>query len=116
VKRHTGIAFVIFLSLVISPLTFAADKAIVKTQGVVMAVDLKKSEIVINERKFVLNGNTTFFNERGYPVTVEMLKPKTWVYIEGTDEKAKRRVFATKIYFLPKRIDGKEKDRYPFLK
>ena len=113
---HGGISLSIFFILVISALTFASDKGIVTTQGVVMALDLKKKTIIINERTFTYDENTIIHNEKGSPVTLDNLKARTWVYIEGVEDKAHKRVVAKKIYLLPKYIDGKEKNLYPFIK
>jgi hypothetical protein len=119
VKRiilNGGILLSIFFILVISALTFASDKGIVTTQGVVMALDLEKKTIIINERAFTLDENTIIHNEKGSPVTLDNLRARTWVYIEGVENKAQKRVVVKKIYLLPKYIDGKEKNLYPFIK
>jgi hypothetical protein len=47
---------------------------------------------------------------------MDRLKAKTWVYVEGVQEKGQRRVLAKAIYLLPKYIDGKEKRFYSFIK
>ncbi len=113
---HGGICLSIFFILVISALTFASDKGIVTTQGVVMVVDLKKKTVIINERAFTLDEKTILHNEKGSPVTLDNLRARTWVYIEGVEDKAYKRVVAKKIYLLPKYIDEKEKNLYPFIK
>lgn len=113
---HGGISLSIFFILVISGLTFASDKGIVTTQGVVMALDLKKKTIIINERTFTYDENTIIQNGKGSPVTLDNLRARTWVYIEGVEDKAHKRVVAKKIYLLPKYIDEKEKNLYPFIK
>jgi len=80
-----------------------------------MELDLKKNMMIVNERTFVWDQNTIFYNEKGSPVTVDKLNTKTWVYIEGVRENVKKRVVAEKIYLLPKYISEKEKYRYPFM-
>lgn len=109
------IFLVIFLSLFISFLTFAADKDIVAFQGMVMELDWKKKMITVNERSFAFDQNTIVLNEKGSPIAPENLKTKTWVLIEAVKDKSQKKV-AKKIYLLPKHIDGKEKHLYPFIK
>ncbi len=111
-----GISLSIFFILVISALTFASDKGIVTTQGVVMALDLKKKVVIINERTFTWDENTIIHNEKGSPVALDNLRARNWVYVEGVEDKAHKRVVVKKIYLLPKYIDGKEKNLYPFIK
>ena len=110
------ISLAIFSVLVISALTFASDKGIFTTQGIVMTLDLKKKTMVINERAFIWDQDTVIHNEKGSPVTLDSLRVRTWVYIEGVEDKAHKRVVAKKIYLLPKYIDEKEKNLYPFIK
>lgn len=110
-----GILLTIFFLLTFSVLTFASEIGIVKIQGILMSLDLKKSSAVINERTFVWDQNTTFHNENGSPVTVDKLKTKAWVYIEGENDKVHKRWVAKKIYLLPKFIGSKELHLYPFI-
>jgi hypothetical protein len=110
-----GIPLIIFFISIISALTFAADKDIVKMQGVVMELDLKKNMMIVNEKQFVWDQNTIIYNEKGFPTTVDKLKTKIWVYIEGVGERVNKRILAKKIYILPKYIDEKERHLYPFI-
>ena len=80
-----------------------------------MAIELFKNSMVVNERLVVWDQQTFFNNEKGKPITVDQLKTKNWVYLEGVLEKEKKRVLAKKIYLIPKYIDGKEKHLYPFI-
>jgi hypothetical protein len=48
-------------------------------------------------------------------MTVDKLRAKTWVYIEGMKDNIKKRAIAEKIYLLPKYIHEKEKHLYPFI-
>lgn len=114
-KRKSKIAFVILFALTAPLLTFASDTGIVKLQGVVMAVDLKQNNLTVNERTFSWNPQTLISNERGQPVTPDKLKPRGWVYIEGTPDKANRRNIANKIYLIPNYVHDKEKHLYPFM-
>jgi len=112
---YKEVILVIFSIFIFSFLTFASDEGIVRVQGIVMELDLKKNMMIVNERTFVWDQNTIFYNEKGSPITVDKLRAKTWVYIEGMRENVKKRVVAEKIYLLPKYIDEKEKYRYPFM-
>ncbi len=110
-----GILLSVFFLLIFSVLTFAEDMGIVKMQGVVMSLDLKKSTVVINEKTFVWDQQTTFHNEAGSPIKIEKLRTKGWVYIEGENDKALKRWVAKKIFLLPKFIGRKELHLYPFI-
>jgi hypothetical protein len=96
-------------------LTFASDKSIVRLQGRVMELDLKKNMIIVNERTFLFGPNTIFYNEKGSSITADRLRTKVWVYLEGTRHEADKKVVAEKIYLLPKYIHEKEKHLYPFI-
>jgi len=99
----------------ISSLTFALDESIVKIQGKVMELDFKKNVMVVNERTFFLGPNTLFYNDKGSPIAADRLRPKAWVYLEGTLHESGKKVIAEKIYLIPKYIHGKEKELYPFI-
>ncbi len=104
----------IFL-FVIPALTFASEKDIIRIQGRVMELDLKNNRMIVNERTFIWDQNTVFYNEKGSPITLDKLRTKTWVYIEGWRDSTKKRVLAEKIYLLPKYIPEQEKPLYPFM-
>jgi len=80
-----------------------------------MAIDFIKNSMVVNERLVVWDQQTLFNNEKAKPITVDQLKTKNWVYLEGVLDKDRKRVLAKKIYLLPKYIDDKEKHLYPFI-
>lgn len=48
-RRNSMIIIVIFI-LIVSALTFASDKDIVKIQGIIMEVDLKRNMMIVNEK------------------------------------------------------------------
>jgi hypothetical protein len=110
-----GFLLTVFFLLFFSVLTFAEDISIVKMQGVMMSVDLKKSTVVINERTFSWDQHTTFHNEQGSPIKIDKLRTKGWVYIEGENDKVHKRWVAKKIYLLPKFIESKNLHLYPFI-
>jgi len=98
--------------LFLSALTFAEE---VRLQGVVMEIDLKISKMVVNEKTFVWNSDTKFFDEKGMPTVVEKLKVKTWVYIEGEKAKKGKPNTIQRVYFLPGYIPQGERGKYPFI-
>jgi len=106
--------FTIVFMFILSALAFAQGQDAFKIQGLIMNVDLQKNMMIVNESTFIWNQNTKFYNEKGSPVTVDKLRVKTWVYIEGLKDSAQKRMMAEKIYILPKYIDRKEKHLYPF--
>jgi hypothetical protein len=106
----------VFVFFIFSALTFAADKGIVKSQGIVMALDLKKKTMIVNERSYIWDQSTIVHNEKGSPVSLDTLKAKTWVYLEGAEDKVHKKVLVKKIYLLPRYIDEKDKHSYPFIK
>jgi hypothetical protein len=101
--------------LALAALTSAGEKGMVKFQGVVMSVDLKKRTMIVNEKECVWSPKTDLFDAKGSVVSYERLKPRTWVYIEGERDVRKRRIMIQKFHVLPKRIDDKEKRHYPFI-
>ncbi len=103
-----AIVFTIHTSL------FASENNDIRIQGRVMEVDLMNKMMIVNEKTFVWDQNTKFFDEKGVPVTVDRLRTKTWVYIEGIRDISKKRVLAGSIYLLPKYIPSKDKNLYPF--
>jgi len=118
VKKRYFISIFIFIPLylmTLSTLTFASDKDIVKVQGLIMELDLKKNIMIVNERSFTWDQKTLFHNDKGSPVKVEVFKPKAWVYIVGEQDVAKKRTLIKKIYLLPKQVDNKDRQRYPFM-
>ena len=113
-KRKGKIVSVIILCLITFALTFAADRDIVKIQGIVMAVDAKKNLFTVNERPFAWDKQTAIYNERGLPTTFDRLKERGWVYIEGVPDRVNRTNVAKKIYILPGYVSDKEKHLYSF--
>ncbi len=113
--RKMMVGVILFL-LSLSGLTWAAEKDILTFQGIVMAVDLQKRSMVVNERICIWNHETAIHNGRGLRADLDQLNPRTWVYVEGVYDKAHHRVLAKTIYLLPKYVDEKEKGQYPFIK
>ena len=105
----------IIFVLIFSALTLASGEEIVKIQGVMMSLDLKKNVMIVNERLFTLNKNTAIHNDKGVAITIDKLKPNTWIYIEGLKDGTNKRTVVRKIYLLPKYIEEKERHLYPFI-
>ena len=110
-----GIPLSVIFIIVFSASVLAAEEEIVQVQGLMMALDLKKNAMIVNEKIFAFNQNTTFHNDKGAAITIDKLRPKMWVYIEGLKDKTNKRIIARKIYLLPKYIEEKEKRLYPFI-
>ena len=107
----------IFLSIVwviiflTSALASEEDK--IKFQGKIMGLNLEKKMMIVNEGLFVWDEETVINNHEGSLITIEKFKPDSWVYIEG--ERIKKQIVIRKIYLLPKYVDNKERNRYPFM-
>ncbi len=108
------VAVVFAIVFVVDPAPFAMAANVVRIQGRVMGVDSNSKMMIVNERTFVWDESTKFYNEKSSPITADGLRPQTWAYIEGARDMAKNRVLVNKIYILPKRIPEKEKRFYPF--
>jgi hypothetical protein len=107
--------FIVFSTLFFSSIIIAAEMGIVKFQGKVMELDLKKNTMIANERTVLWDQNTIFYNPKGVPITPDKLKNKAWVYIEGVSDVVNKRILAQKIYLIPKYIYKKERGHYPFM-
>ena len=110
-----GMIFISFYLFIFSTLAFASEEDIVNIQGMIMDLDVKKNTMIVNEKLFVWSQNTSIYNDKGSPITIDQFKPKTWVYIQGERDKNNNRIIIHKIYLLPKYIDKKERPRYPFI-
>ena len=113
-------ALLVFLLSFVS--ASAAERGVVRTQGRVEGVQLKKNTLVVNESEFVWDSKTLFYDEKGSPLVdkngspakAEALKSKNWVYIVGVRQKDKPTLIQ-KLYLLPKHIDKSERHLYPFM-
>ncbi len=117
-KKSLLIGQIILISsclFIFCTLAFASEEDTAKIQGIVMALDINKNTMIVNEKLFVWNQNTAIYNDKGSSVTIDKFKPKTWVYIEGERDKNNRQIIINKIYLLPKYIDKKEKHLYTFM-
>jgi len=110
-----GMIFISFYLFIFSTLAFASEEDIVNIQGMIMDLDVKKNTMIVNEKLFVWSQNTSIYNDKGSPITIDQFKPKAWVYIQGERDKNNNRIIIHKIYLLPKYIDKKERPRYPFM-
>jgi hypothetical protein len=99
--------------MIFSMLAFASAENRVKSQGVVMNIDFKKNTMIVNERTYLWNKSTGFYNDKGTPITIDRFKPQSWVFIEG--EKQEKNFLIKEIYLLPKKVDKKERHLYPFM-
>jgi hypothetical protein len=118
VKKRLLIGGMILISSYLftsSTLALSSEEDTAKIQGIVMAIDVNKNTMIVNEKLFVWKENTAIYNDKGSPLTIDKFKPKAWVYIEGENDKNNRRIIINKIYLLPKYVDKKERHLYPFM-
>ena len=75
------VCFIFFFSA----LAFAQGKDI-QTKGKVMQLDFAKKTVIVNEKTFVWDANTLFYDEKRSPIsiTADRLKKDTRVSIEAT--------------------------------
>jgi Domain of unknown function (DUF5666) len=98
---------VVVFTLLAAGLTDAADNDMVRIRGVVMSVNLKKGEVVVNERRCKLDNGTVIQDQNGLPTTLEKIKEHDWVYLEGRRDQAGKKVVAKRIQCLPRGAEGK---------
>jgi hypothetical protein len=101
ILRKEVILIVCFIFL-FSALAFAQGKD-VQSKGKVMKLDFAKKTVIVNEKTFVWDANTLFFDEKGSPIiiTADRLAKGTMVRVEATWIKNKPLV-VKKLYLLPK--------------
>ena len=90
-----------FLIFITYGLTFAGEKDEVRIQGKVMELDVMKKMVIVNEKTFIWDQNTLFFDEKGSPTTADKLTLQSRVSIEATRVKSKPSIIK-KLYLLPK--------------
>jgi hypothetical protein len=95
-------------------LVYGQEENIVKAQGRIMMLDMKKNTMIVNEKTFVWKQNSALYDEKGSPITIDKFKPNTWVYIKGEKDQNNKGIIS-KIYLLPKYINQKERHLYPFM-
>lgn len=96
-------------------LSFASDESNITLQGKVFRISLEKRMMMVNEGLFFWNEKTIFTNPKGTSIAPETLKKDSWVYIEGEKNKSGKGIMIKKIYLLPKYINNKERNLYPFM-
>jgi hypothetical protein len=106
--------FVVSSIIIFSSLPVASEEDIYKNQGSIMKIDLMKNTMIVNERRFVWNQNTGFYDDKGSLTGIDGFKPKSRVYIKGI-RRNNNIILIEKIYLLPKYVGKKERHRYPFM-
>lgn len=101
--------------ILIATQTFASEEDLMKLQGTIMDFDLKGHRMVVNEKLFVWDLETKFYDSKGSPIPADRFNAKAWVYIQAEEYKAKKRIVIKKIYLLPKHVSKKEKHLYSFM-
>ena len=104
---------VAFSLLSFPALALALGGDVSKTQGVIMTIDFKKNTMVVNEKTFVWDKSSTFYNEKEQKIDIDRFSVKSWVFIVG--EKGDKNIAIKKIYLLPKYVDRNERSQYPFM-
>jgi len=96
------IILIVCFIFLFSGLAFAQGKD-VQSKGRVMELDFAKKTVIVNEKTFVWDANTLFYDEKGSPITItaDRLAKGTLVRIEATYIKKKPLVIK-KLYLLPK--------------
>jgi hypothetical protein len=79
------VALIVCFIFLFSGLAFAQGKDI-QSKGKVMELDFAKKTVIVNEKTFVWDPNTLFFDEKGSPIsiTADRLAKGTLVSIEAT--------------------------------
>jgi LEA14-like dessication related protein len=95
------IVLIVCFVILFSAFAFAAEDQMVSIRGKVMSLDLSRNRIVVSEQIFVWDTNTKFYNEHASPITVDQIKAKNWVYIEGVARQGKPIMIQT-LSLLPK--------------
>ena len=109
----TGRILIVFSILLCSTLTFATDEAVSKAEGLIMSIDFKKNIMVVNEKTFIWNKSSVFYNEKESRIEIDRFKPKSYVFIKG--EKGDKYIVIKKMYLFPKYLDKNERRLYPFM-
>lgn len=109
------ILLVTILVSFISALALASDSVIYKIQGKVTEVNLKKMSLAVYETSFIWDHNTIFSDEKENPITINKVKPNSWIYIVCEYGIGTNKRIAKKVYLLPKPIEDKDKHLYPFM-
>ena len=96
-------ALVVCFIFLFSALAFAQGEDI-KTKGKVMELDFAKKTMIVNEKHFVWDANTLFYDEKGFPISIiaDRLTKGTRVSIEATWIK-KKPLEIKKLSLLPKK-------------
>jgi hypothetical protein len=94
------VIFIVCFIFLFSALVFAQEKDIPKVQGKVATLNVAKQMVTVNEKVFVWDKNTLFFNENGSPVKADKLQKNIRVSIEAAWIKNKP-YRIKKLYLLP---------------
>jgi len=98
-----GIILIVCFIFLFSALAFAQGKDI-QSKGKVMELDFPKKTVIVNEKTFMWDANTLFFDEKGSPITIiteDRLAKGTMVRVEATYMKNKP-LTIKKLHLLPK--------------
>ena len=114
--KKKGKTIILVISIfMLSSLTFGVNSDLVRVQGRVMGIEAKTNTIIVNEKIFVWDEKTLIANENGDPITIDKLKTRHWVYVEGVHTKSSKQTTVRRIFLLPKYVTSSERHRYPFM-
>ena len=94
------VILIVCLIFLFSALTLAQGKEMVTMAGQVMDLNVVKKTVTVNEKTFVWDPNTLFYDENNSPTTADKLKNNVKVHIEATWIKNKPYIIK-KLYLLP---------------
>ena len=96
------VALIVCFIFLFSGLAFAQGKD-VQSKGKVMKLDFARKTVIVNEKAFIWDSNSLFYDEKGSPIsiTADRLTKGTLVRIEATWIKKKPLVIK-KLHLLPK--------------
>jgi hypothetical protein len=96
------VVLIVCFVFLFSGLAFAQGKDI-QSKGKVMQLDFAKKTVIVNEKTFVWDASSLFYDVKGAPILIreDTLQKGTMVRVESTYIKKKPLVIK-KLYLLPK--------------
>lgn len=103
--------------LIIVPFCLAAEKDLIRTQGLINpGGNPKAGYLFINEMRVYIDKATQIMNHQGTSIPIAELKPKKFVYLEMEKDPNQGINKAKKIYLLPHYVNPQDKQKFSFMK
>ncbi len=103
--------------LLSTPLVFATESHVLRTQGLINpGGNFKSGYLFINEMKIYIHKTTRLMNHREIDIPINEFQPKRWVYMEIEKDQNGKIIVAKKIFLLPHYVNSQEKRKFPFMK